>query len=76
MYRTSVLPVLRDLFAQGRRRPRDLFEVVDTGRVDDAAIRAVDPQLSTLANLNTPEANEADPSRLLAILAPLIGGGR
>lgn len=64
VYRVDVLPVLEDLFAAGRRRPRELFAQVATLRVDEASLRAVDPPLDTLANLNTPQAYEAALARL------------
>jgi molybdopterin-guanine dinucleotide biosynthesis protein A len=55
VYRRSVLPQVRALLAEGRLRPVFLYERVPTVRVPEADLRAVDPELATLANLNTPE---------------------
>jgi molybdopterin-guanine dinucleotide biosynthesis protein A len=54
VYRTDVLPQLAELRAAGRMRPVFLFDQVDTLRVAVDQLREVDPQLRTLANLNTP----------------------
>jgi molybdopterin converting factor small subunit len=42
------------LLEAGRLRPVFLYERVPTTRVPEADLRAVDPDLATLANLNTP----------------------
>lgn len=55
VYRTSVLPHIRELLAADRLRPAFLFERVKTCRVPVEELRAVDPQLTTLQNLNRPE---------------------
>jgi molybdenum cofactor guanylyltransferase len=54
VYRIDVLPEVRALLAAGQFRPRLLFDRVRTCRVPVAELRAVDPDLLTLANLNTP----------------------
>lgn len=54
VYRTDVLPEIRALLAADQLRPRFLFERVRTCRVPVAELRAIDPELQTLANLNTP----------------------
>ena len=54
VYRTDVLPEIRLLLAADQLRPRFLFERVRTCRVPVEELRAVDPDLQTLANLNTP----------------------
>jgi len=59
VYRASVLPVIEKVLAKERRRPVYLFDEVPTVRVGEEALRAVDPKLDTLSNLNTPEAYEA-----------------
>jgi molybdenum cofactor guanylyltransferase len=64
VYRRTVREPLAQLFFLGRRRPIDLFAVVDTTYVEEEALRAVDPELMTLANLNTPEAYEDALARL------------
>jgi molybdopterin-guanine dinucleotide biosynthesis protein A len=70
VYRVEVLPVLERLFAVGRRRPRDLYAEVETVHVGEEELRAVDRDLLTLANLNTPEAYEAALARLARESAP------
>jgi molybdopterin-guanine dinucleotide biosynthesis protein A len=55
VYRPRILPVVRELIAQDQMRPSLLFERVPTRRVPVAALRAVDPELRTLANLNRPK---------------------
>lgn len=55
IYRPDVLPVIRDLLSQDRLRPSFLFERVATVRVPAEELRTVDPQLTTLQNLNRPE---------------------
>ena len=55
VYRTSVLPHIQELLAADRLRPAFLFERVKTCRVPVEELRSVDPQLSTLQNLNRPE---------------------
>ncbi len=56
VYRRDVRETLAQLFFLGKRRPIDLFAELDTVYVDEEDLRAVDPDLLTLANLNTPEA--------------------
>jgi molybdopterin-guanine dinucleotide biosynthesis protein A len=55
VYRTSVLPHIEQLLAADRLRPAFLFERVKTCRVPVRELKSVDPQLSTLQNLNRPE---------------------
>lgn len=64
VYRTSIRPVMERLLSEGRRRPVFLFDEVNTVRVGDAALRAADPDLRSLENLNTPEAYAAALDRL------------
>jgi molybdenum cofactor guanylyltransferase len=54
IYRTNVVPHVADLLAHDQLRPVFLFDRVSTVRVPVEELRAVDPQLSTLANLNRP----------------------
>lgn len=70
VYRVAVRRRLGDLFTEGRRRPRDLYERVDTVRIGEGELRVIDPELATLANLNTPEAYEAALRRLEGEDAP------
>jgi molybdopterin-guanine dinucleotide biosynthesis protein A len=55
VYRPGVLPQIERLLDAGRMRPRFLFDEVNTCEVPVNELRAVDPQLSTLANLNYEE---------------------
>jgi molybdopterin-guanine dinucleotide biosynthesis protein A len=55
VYRMGVLPHIQELLAADRLRPAFLFERVRTCRVPVEELKAVDPQLATLQNLNRPE---------------------
>jgi molybdopterin-guanine dinucleotide biosynthesis protein A len=55
VYRTDTVPEIEALLAEGRRRPIDLYEAVDVCRVPVSQLRAIDPDLQTLANLNCPD---------------------
>lgn len=52
VYRTLVLAHVERLLSSDRLRPRFLFDEVNTREVSVEELRAVDPQLATLANLN------------------------
>ena len=54
VYRTSVTKVIADLLAADQLRPAYLFDRVATCRVPVEELRAVDPRLDTLKNLNNP----------------------
>lgn len=55
VYRTTVLPHIKQLLAADQLRPAFLFDRVRTVRVPVEELRSTDPQLSTLRNLNRPE---------------------
>jgi molybdopterin-guanine dinucleotide biosynthesis protein A len=56
LYRKSaVLPAIEALLCEDRLRPVFLVEAVKTRVVVEAELRAVDPELGTLRNLNFPE---------------------
>ncbi|MGO9468709.1 MAG: molybdenum cofactor guanylyltransferase [Isosphaeraceae bacterium] len=56
LYRKSaVLPAIEALLREDRLRPVFLAEAVKTRVVDEMELRAVDPDLGTLRNLNFPE---------------------
>jgi molybdenum cofactor guanylyltransferase len=55
VYRPTVLPEIHALIAAGQMRLTDLFDRVSTRDLTEAELRAVDPQLDTLRNLNRPE---------------------
>jgi molybdopterin-guanine dinucleotide biosynthesis protein A len=59
VYRRSVLPQVESLLAENRLRPAFLFDAMRTRRVSPDEMRAVDPDLRTLRNLNTREDYEA-----------------
>ena len=59
VYRRAVLPQVESLLAQDRLRPVFLFDAVRTRRVSPDEMRAADPDLRTLRNLNTREDYEA-----------------
>jgi molybdopterin-guanine dinucleotide biosynthesis protein A len=52
VYRPHVRPKIQTLLDSDRLRPRFLFDLVRTREVPVDALRDVDPQLSTLKNLN------------------------
>jgi molybdenum cofactor guanylyltransferase len=56
LYRkTAVLPVIERMLDRGDLKLKAVVEQVHTRIVDDMELRPVDPQLSTLRNLNHPE---------------------
>jgi len=55
VYRTTVVPHIAELLSHDQLRPVFLFDRVKTARVPVEELRAVDPELRTLANLNRPE---------------------
>ena len=60
-YRTALAVPLRELVAAGATRPAELFEIAATRRVDaawllaDPVLRADDPELASLVNVNDPD---------------------
>jgi molybdopterin-guanine dinucleotide biosynthesis protein A len=58
-YRVGVLPHVRELLAANRLRPVFLFDAVPTRVIDPAELADIDPDLSSLRNVNTPEEYEA-----------------
>lgn len=59
VYRRDVRSVLERLLAAGRRRPVFLYDEVPTLRVTADDLRAADPDLLSLSNLNTVDAYES-----------------
>lgn len=55
VYRTSLEPQVRRLVAAGRLRPVFLLQQCRARLVDVGELRAVDPELNSLRNANTPE---------------------
>jgi molybdopterin-guanine dinucleotide biosynthesis protein A len=58
-YRTSVLPLVERLLAEKRLRALDLVEAVSVRWLSEEELRAIDPELDSLRNVNTPEDYEA-----------------
>jgi molybdenum cofactor guanylyltransferase len=54
-YSTKTLATAVRLLAAGERRPRVLLESVQTRILETDELRSVDPKLSSLVNVNTPE---------------------
>lgn len=54
VYRVGVLPHVRELLAADQLRPAFLFDRMRTCRVPIEELKAVDPGLTTLKNLNQP----------------------
>jgi molybdenum cofactor guanylyltransferase len=59
VYRTSLEPSVLRLLAAGRFGPSSLVQCSDTRLVDAAELRAFDPQLESLLNVNTAADYEA-----------------
>lgn len=55
VYRTTVLPHVRELLAADQLRPAFLFQRVGTCRIPVETLSAADPMLASLRNLNRPE---------------------
>jgi len=66
IYRTKVVTAADRLLAAGSRRPRELADAVESAIVEADELRALDPELRFLRNLNHPDDYDA----ALAALAP------
>jgi molybdopterin-guanine dinucleotide biosynthesis protein A len=55
VYRTSVLPAIRELLKADQLRPAFLYEKVPTRRIPVEELRQFDANLATLRNCNRPE---------------------
>src|SRR5262245_13378190 len=55
VYRVTILPQIQNLLAADQLRPAYLFDRAITRRIPIDHLRALDPQLTTLRNLNRPE---------------------
>ncbi len=56
LYRVeTVLPVARELLDAGERRPIALYDRLSVIEIPAEELRAVDPQLKSLVNINTPQ---------------------
>lgn len=59
VYRTRVLPVVEGMLAADQRRLTGLFDAVATKAIPVETLRAADPTLASLRNLNTPAEYQA-----------------
>ena len=59
IYRIHLIDAVQALLEAGKRRPVDLFAEVATRVLDEDDLRAADPTLQSLRNLNTPQEYEA-----------------
>ncbi|MBE3561791.1 MAG: molybdenum cofactor guanylyltransferase [Ktedonobacteraceae bacterium] len=55
VYPRSLLPLIEERLRSGRRDPRSLLEVATIRYIDEAQLRAIDPQLRSFVNVNTPQ---------------------
>ena len=55
VYPRTLLPLVRERLRAGRRDPRSLLETAQVHYIEEAQLRAVDPQLRSFLNVNTPE---------------------
>jgi molybdopterin-guanine dinucleotide biosynthesis protein A len=55
VYRMRLIPTIRELVDAGLLRPVFLLECARAREIDVAELRIVDPELSSLRNINTPE---------------------
>jgi molybdopterin-guanine dinucleotide biosynthesis protein A len=55
VYPRSILPIIEERLGQGRRDPRGLLNVASVTYIDEARLRAIDPQLRSFININTPD---------------------
>ena len=59
IYRTAVVAAADRLLAAGSRRPRELADAVESAIVEADELRALDPELRFLRNLNHPDDYDA-----------------
>ena len=55
VYRTSVLPLLKEQLERGELRPVYLFDKVQTCKIGEEEIRRFDPEGLSFLNMNTPD---------------------
>lgn len=55
VYPRTIIPLLEDRLRQGRRDPRSLLAVAKVRYIEEAQLRAYDPQLRSFVNVNTPQ---------------------
>jgi molybdenum cofactor guanylyltransferase len=55
VYRTSVLPLLKEQLERGELRPIFLFDKVRTRKIDEGEVKIFDPDGLSFFNMNTPD---------------------
>jgi molybdopterin-guanine dinucleotide biosynthesis protein A len=55
----SCVPQIAKLLAADRLRVTDLFALVNTRLIDEASLREIDPELTSVRNMNTPDEYQA-----------------
>lgn len=55
LYPRSILPLIEQRLQEGRRDPRSLLQLAPVQLLEETQLRAVDPQLRSFININTPE---------------------
>lgn len=55
VYPRTIIPLLEDRLREGRRDPRSLLAVAKVRYIEEAQLRAYDPQLRSFVNVNTPQ---------------------
>jgi molybdopterin-guanine dinucleotide biosynthesis protein A len=55
VYRTTLVDEIADMLAHDQLRMISFYEQVNTRRIDVQELRAVDPELHSLLNINRPE---------------------
>ncbi len=53
VYPRSLLPLIEERMQAGRRDPRSLLDIAPTHFLEEAQLRAIDPQLRSFTNVNT-----------------------
>ncbi|WP_268904532.1 molybdenum cofactor guanylyltransferase [Dictyobacter aurantiacus] len=55
IYPRAILPLIEQRLREGRRDPRSLLQLAHVHLLEEGQLRAVDPQLRSFININTPE---------------------
>lgn len=55
IYSKALLPEIREMLAQGRRRPREILRLPGVRSIDEGELRRFDPGLRSFIDCNTPE---------------------
>jgi molybdopterin-guanine dinucleotide biosynthesis protein A len=55
VYPRTILPAIEERLQAGRRDPRSLLQTTKVHFIEEEQLRAIDPQLRSFVNINTPE---------------------